>query len=87
MSTTTISPARIGCPSLSGTMKGIVMGMRGVEAVKVNYEERSFVVTYDEAVTSPEAIVKAIGAELGLAMEVGESDGKKGGNVADTFPM
>ena len=85
--TVTLHPSRIGCPSLPGTMKGIINSMPGVEEVKVRYEERSLDVTYDDSQTSGEEIVKKIGEELGLAMEIGETNGRKDGNVADTCPM
>ena len=85
--TITLHPSRIGCPSLPGTMKGIISSMPGVKAVKVRYEERSLDVTLDEEQTTGEDIVKKIGQELGLAMEVGETEGKKEGSVANTCPM
>ena len=85
--TVTLHPSRIGCPSLPGTMKGIINSMPGVEEVKVRYEERSLDVTFDDSQTSGEEIVKKIGQELGLAMEIGEINGRKDGNVADTCPM
>jgi len=85
--TITLHPSRIGCPSLPGTMKGIVMSISGVQEVKVRYEERSLDVTYEDSKVSPEQIVKKIGEELGLAMEVGETHGSKEGNVANTSPM
>ncbi|MDP2664540.1 MAG: cation transporter [bacterium] len=86
--TITLHPSRIGCPSIPGTMKGIVMSIPGVEDVKVRYEERSLDVTFDEAKTSENEIIKKIGQEMGLAMEVGETHGaKKQGNVSGTCPM
>ena len=85
--TVTLHPSRIGCPSLPGTMKGIINSMPGVEEVKVRYEERSLDVIYDDSQTSGEEIVKKIGQELGLAMEIGETNASKDGNVADTCPM
>ena len=86
--TVTIHPSRIGCPSIPGTMKGIVNSVDGVKDVKVRYEERSLDITFDEEKTSEEEIIKTIGQEMGLAMEIAESHGaKKGGNVADTCPM
>ena len=85
--TITLHPSRIGCPSLPGTMKGIISSMPGVQEVKVRYEERSLDITLDNTKTSAEEIVKKIGQELGLAMEVGETHGKKEGNVANTCPM
>ena len=85
--TVTLHPSRIGCPSLPGTMKGMVMGIPGVEDVKVRYEDRSLDIAFDDSKTNPKAILKVIGEELGLAMEVGSPSGKKEGNVADTCPM
>ncbi len=64
----TLHPSRIGCPSLPGTMKGIVMSIGGVKDVAIVYEERSLLVTFDDAATSVEAIVKKIGEETGIAM-------------------
>jgi copper chaperone CopZ len=68
-------------------MKGIVSSMPGVISVDVRYAERSLDVTFDDAQISPDMIVKKIGQELGLHMEIGEPAGKKEGNVADTCPM
>ncbi|MCH7605109.1 cation transporter [Patescibacteria group bacterium] len=86
--TVTIHPSRIGCPSIPGTMKGIVNSVDGVKDVKVRYEERSLDITFDEEKTSEEEIIKTIGQEMGLAMEIAESHGaKKDENVADTCPM
>ncbi|TSC71640.1 MAG: hypothetical protein G01um101448_1122 [Parcubacteria group bacterium Gr01-1014_48] len=85
--TVTLHPSRIGCPSLPGTMKGIVSSLHGVQDVKVRYEERSLDITFDDSKSSPEEFIKKIGEELGLAMEVGETRGVKEGNVADTCPM
>ncbi len=83
----TLHPSRIGCPSIPGTMKGIVMSLPGVSAVRVRYDDRSIDVTFDDAVISADAIIAAIGREMGLAMEVGEDGGKKEGGAAETCPM
>jgi len=83
----TLHPSRIGCPSLPGTMKGIVSSMPGVQEVKVRYEERSLDIKLDATKISAEEIIKKIGQELGLAMEVGETHGVKKGSVANTCPM
>ena len=85
--TRTLHPSRIGCPSIPGTMKGIVISIPGVSAVKVRDEDRSIDVTFDDEKTSEDAIIKAIGREMGLAMEVGEDGGKKGGGAAESCPM
>lgn len=85
--TITFHPSRIGCPSIPGTMKGIVSSMPGVEEVNVRYAERSLDVTFDDAKIDPDMIIKKIGQELGLHMEIGEPAAKKEGNVADTCPM
>jgi copper chaperone CopZ len=85
--TITLHPSRIGCPSLPGTMKGIISSFPGVQDVKVRYEERSLDITFDDSKTSEQEFIKKIGEELGLAMEVGETNSTKEGNVADTCPM
>ena len=85
--TVTIHPSRIGCPSIPGTIKGIVMSFPGVQDVKVRYEERSLDVSFDEDRVTPEEITKKIGEEMGLAMEVAEHGSKKQENVANTCPM
>ena len=85
--TITLHPSRIGCPSIPGTIKGIVMSVSGVAEVKVRYEERSLDVTFDEKVTSSDEIIKKIGEEMGLAMEVADHGSKKNENVADNCPM
>ena len=85
--TLTFHPSRIGCPSIPGTMKGIVMSISGVKEVKVRYEERSIDVTFDDMKTSPDEITKKIGAQMGLAMEVAEHGAAKEENVAHTCPM
>ena len=85
--TITLHPSRIGCPSLPGTMKGIISSFPGVQDVKVRYEERSLDITFDDSKTSEQEFIKKIGEELGLAMEVGVDSGKKEGSAADTCPM
>ncbi len=85
--TITLHPSRIGCPSLPGTMKGIVSSFPGVRDVKVRYEERSLDVTFEDAQTSGHEFIKKIGEELGLSMEVGETHAVKEGGAADTCPM
>ncbi|MDP3794807.1 MAG: heavy-metal-associated domain-containing protein [bacterium] len=83
----TFHPTRIGCPSLPGTMKGIVHSIKGVEEVQVRYEDRSLDVTFDDAQTSEAAIIQKIGDELGLHMEVAAHGSSKEGAVAETCPM
>lgn len=85
--TITLHPSRIGCPSIPGTMMGMVNSINGVQNVKVRYEERSLDVTFDDAKTSQGEIIKKIGAEMGLAMEVGQPNASKDGNAAETCPM
>ncbi len=82
----TLHPSRIGCPSLPGTMKGIITSITGVKDVDVRYEDRSLDITFDDEQTSVGEIIKKIGQELGLMMEEGEFMAKKGG-VAETCPM
>ena len=83
----TLHPSRIGCPSLPGTMKGIISSLDGVHDVEVRYDDRSLDVLYDDAKISPEKIIQVIGQELGLYMEVGEEGGRKEGSAAETCPM
>lgn len=84
----TLHPSRIGCPSIPGTMKGMVHSIDGVTEVKVRYEDRSLDITFDDAKTSPEEIIKKIGQEMGLLLEVADTHGaSKEGNVAETCPM
>lgn len=84
--TVVLNPSRIGCPSIPGTMKGVVMSIKGVKEVKVKYEERSLEVTFDDAETSEEEVTKKIGEEMGLAMKFGDGD-KDGASAANTCPM
>lgn len=81
-----LNPSRIGCPSIPGTMKGMIMSIKGVKEVKIRYEERSLEVTFDDTETGEEEITKKIGAEMGLAMKSGDGN-KDGGSAADTCPM
>ena len=83
----TLHPSRIGCPSIPGTMKGIIISMKGVEDVIVRYEDRSVDVTFDDTQTSVEQIIKAVGAEMGLALEPVEPGSSISKNVAETCPM
>lgn len=87
MKNITLHPSRIGCPSLPGTMKGIVSSILGVAEVKVRYEDRSIDVVFDDTKISSDAIISVIGREMGLAMEVGDTGGKKEGGAAETCPM
>jgi len=68
--TAIFEPSRIGCPSIPGTMKGIIMSLKGVEKVTVHYDERALEVLFDENRVSEEEIAKAIGREMGIAIEV-----------------
>lgn len=83
----TLHPSRIGCPSLPGTMKGIISSLEGVHEVVVRYDDRSLDIAFDDAKISPEKIIEVIGKELGLRMEVGEEGARKEGNAAETCPM
>ena len=83
----TLHPSRIGCPSIPGTMKGIIISIKGVQGVIVRYEDRSVDVTFDDAQTSVEQIIKAVGAEMGLALEPAEHGSSINKNVAETCPM
>ena len=85
--TITLHPSRIGCPSIPGTMKGIIMSVKGVQDVAVRYEDRSVDVTFDDQQTTIEQIIKAVGNEMGLALEPAPPGFSKEGDVAETCPM
>lgn len=84
--TVTLYPSRIGCPSIPGTMKGIVSSLPGVENVRVRYAERALDITYNDDKISPDDVIKKIGQELGLRLET-EEPLNKDKSVADTCPM
>ena len=83
----TLVPSRIGCPSIPGTMKGIIMSVKGVQEVSVHYEERSVDVMFDDKETSIDQVIKAVGDEMGLAVRAKDDKGKEDGSVAETCPM
>ena len=85
--TITLHPSRIGCPSIPGTMKGIIMSLPGVSDVKVRYEDRSIDITFEDEKVSAEKIKEIIGKEMGLAMIEGESGARLSGGAAETCPM
>ena len=85
--TTIFVPTRIGCPSIPGTMKGIIMSLPGIEQVAVRYEERGLEVTFDDAKINEEAIAKKIGEEMGLAMRPLAQGEKMPGGAGETCPM
>ena len=60
-------PSRIGCPSIPGTVRGIIVSLPGVQDAKIHYEERSVEVMFDDTVVSETDISKKIGEEMGLA--------------------
>lgn len=65
--TVTFRPVRISCPSIPGTVKGIVVSLPGVKNVEVRYEERSIIVTFDDTLVTEDTISTHIGAEMGFA--------------------
>ena len=83
----TLHPSRIGCPSLPGTMKGMMLSLKGVRAAAVRYEDRSVDVTFNDEETSADEIIKMIGREMGLALERGAPGASKEGGAAETCPM
>jgi len=86
MKTTTFYPSRIGCPSIPGTVKGIVSSMPGVKEVRVWYEERAVEVTFDEEKITADAISQKIGQEMGLAFGARQTP-PAGSNAGETCPM
>jgi len=85
--TVTLHPSRIGCPSIPGTMKGIILSVPGVLSVEVRYEDRSVDVSFDSTKATVDDVIKKVGTEMGLALQEGEPAAKKEGNVAETCPM
>lgn len=85
--TLTFRPSRIGCPSIPGTVKGIVMSMSGVEDAKIHYEERSVDVRFDDVKINEQDITKKIGEEMGLAFEPSAMHDGFSPDVASTCPM
>lgn len=84
----TLHPSRIGCPSIPGTLKGVIHSIVGVADVIVRYADRSLDITFDDETTSAQDIVQKIGEEMGIAMEIADAAGSvKEGNPADTCPM
>ncbi len=83
----TLHPSRIGCPSIPGTMKGIIMSVKGVQDVIVRYEDRSVDVIFDDAQTTIDQIIKTVGNEMGLALEAAGHGSIKNGSVAESCPM
>ena len=63
------------------------MSIKGVKDIKVRYEDRSLDVTFDDAETSTEEIIKKVGDEMGLKLEEGEFAASKEGGVSETCPM
>jgi copper chaperone CopZ len=70
MHTITLAPLRKNCPSLPGTMKGILSSMDGVADVQVAYDTRTLTITFDPAKSTADAFIKKIGEETGLGMQV-----------------
>ncbi len=87
LKTVTFRPSRIGCPSIPGTMKGIIISLPGVKDVKINYDERSADITFDSEKIKEEDISKKIGEEMGLAFEASPDIMHKKESPSDTCPM
>lgn len=86
--TVTLHPSRIACPSIPGTMKGMILSLPGVHEVKVHYDDRSLDITFNEAETSGEEIIKAIGKEMGLALHTEAANAAKDRlHIVETCPM
>ena len=85
--TLTFRPSRLGCPSIPGTVKGIVVSMSGVAEARIHYEERSVDVRFDDEKVSPEEITKKIGQEMGLAFQPGPLHDGFPEEVAASCPM
>ena len=59
MRTITLSVSGMTCASCSDTVKTALQKVEGVEKTEVNYDKKEAVVTYDDAKTSVEALIKA----------------------------
>ncbi len=81
-------PSRIGCPSIPGTVRGIIVSLPGVEDAKIHYEERSVEVTFDDSRVSAAEISGKIGQEIGLAfIASGEENPAPSESPAESCPM
>lgn len=67
MKTITLFPTRSHCPSLSGSLMGMIRSLNGVYHIRAHYESRALEITFDEASISLESIIAAIGRETGRA--------------------
>lgn len=88
----TLNPSRLGCPSIPGTMKGVIVSLKGVKEAKVHYDAGTFEVTFDDTETSEEEIIKRVGQEMGVAVkpQSAESQTPNAGGESDdskTCPM
>lgn len=72
MTTVHLVPLRKNCPSVPGTMSGIIRSMPGVSDVEVEYDTRSLIVTFDETQVHIDDLIQKIGSEIGFAMTVDE---------------
>lgn len=61
------------------------MSVMGVKEVKVNYEQRSLDVTFDDAETTEEKIIEEVGREMGLALKRGDQE--SGARASESCPM
>ena len=82
-----LKPSRIGCPSIPGTMKGIILSIKGVKEVTVHYESRALDITYEDSEISYQSIIDKIGQEMGLALEVANAKNLMPQDVSQTCPM
>jgi copper chaperone CopZ len=81
-------PSRIGCPSIPGTVRGIIVSLPGVKDAKIHYEERSVEVSFDDSQITEDDISKKIGEEMGLAFTAhGEEKPAATESPAETCPM
>lgn len=83
----TLYPSRIGCPSLPGTMKGVIISIAGIKEVDVHYEERALDITFDDSLVSVEEMTKKIGNEVGIAMMEKGKVTNGGEGAGETCPM
>jgi len=78
--TVTLSVPGMSCATCPITIKKALTRVQGVSRVEVSYEKREAVVTYDDATTSVEALIRATSdagypSTVKLPRKVGKVDG------------
>ena len=58
----TLAVSGMACPTCPITIKRALMKERGVASVTVHYEKKELIVSFDDAKTTPDAIMKSTAA-------------------------